>query len=91
MPWQGKVRVDIDELESLGDRHSGEGNAGQVAHAAVRPVAPHEPADSALATVREAHSDTVRVLSGRSHFAAPDDVAAQLADAPPKLGLDLRL
>ena len=81
----------IDEQEALGEWHSGEADAGQLAHAAVRPVAPHEPADPALATVREAHADAVRILFGRSHFAAPDDLAAQFGDAPPQLGFDLRL
>ena len=77
VPCQGQVRVDIDEQEALGEWHAGESDAGQLAHAAVRPVAPHEPADSALATVRETHCDTVRILFGRSHFAAPYDLTAQ--------------
>jgi hypothetical protein len=83
--------VGIDEQKALGEGDSGESDTSQLAHAAVRPVAPHEPADSALATVREAHYDTARILLSRSHFAAPYDLTAQFDDALPKLGFDVGL
>jgi hypothetical protein len=83
--------VGIDEQEALGERCSGESDAGQLAYPAVRPVAAHEPAGSGLATVREADCDAVRILISRNHLAAPHDLTAQLADAPPKLGFDVRL
>ena len=81
----------VDEQEALGERYSGESDAGQLAYAAVRPVAPHEPADAALVTVREANRDPVRILLSRSHFAAPCDLTAQLGDPPPKRALNGRL
>jgi hypothetical protein len=83
--------VGVDEQEALGQRYAGEPDAGQLAHAAVGPVASHQPADPALATVGEADRDTVGILFGRGHLAAPDDLTAQLGDPPPKLGLDVRL
>jgi hypothetical protein len=70
--------VGVDEQEALGQRYAGEPDAGQLAHAA-------------LATVGEADRDTVGILFGRGHLAAPDDLTAQLGDPPPKLGLDVRL
>jgi hypothetical protein len=76
--------VGIDEQEALGEWHPGESDAGQLAHAAVRPVAPHEPADPALAAVGESNRDTVRILFSRSHLAAPYDLTAQFGDAPPE-------
>lgn len=81
----------VDEQEALGERYSGESDASQLAYAAVRPVAPHEPADAALVTLREANRDTMRILFSRSHFAAPDDLTAQLGDPPPKRGFHGRL
>ena len=83
--------MDVDEQEALGEWDSGESDAGQFAHAAVRPVTSNEPADPALVTVREADRDTVRILFRRRHFAAPDDLAAQFGDAPVKLGFNLGL
>jgi hypothetical protein len=83
--------VDIDEQEALGEWNSAESNAGQFAHAAVRPVASHEPADPALATVRETYHDTLRVLFSRSHLARPYDPTAQFADAPSQPGFNVRL
>lgn len=83
--------MDIHEQEPLGQRYPGEADPGQLAHPAVGPVAAHQPADPALATAGEADRDPLGILVGRGHFAAPEDLAAQLGDPPPKLGFNLGL